>query len=436
MRKRKPSGLTAQFSALLLLAGAAAVLLFCCLYFGGSEVVAQYFEDSGFQEEMTRRRIQDLQDYVSQNQVSARDAAQLNHWAKKQPMILMEVYRANVLLYSSSAPTELWGNEAEAPTYDWISYYHITFADGDAEVVLYANDTYRWFSYLTMGALVFSFALFLFIFLRGCRGLVRYICRLSEEIQAMEGGDLEQSITLRGDHELTQLAKSLDAMRQAFKDQRERENAAFRANQTMITQMSHDLRTPLTILQIYTDILRFQKYDPDRLEEYLEKIDNKACQIKQLAENIFEYSLISREQVVELDPPATVREVFHDSLSEMAAYLSQQGFQLSLELDWPSGMIRAYQPFVKRLIDNISSNIVKYADPALPIQVTVAEMENDVILSFQNSIRLDTAGQESTHIGLSNIQIMMEQMGGKCQILQTGTVFKVNIFLPVSGIPS
>ena len=288
MRKRKPSGLTAQFSALLLLAGAAAVLLFCCLHFGGSEVLTQYFEDSGFQEEMTRRRIQGLQDYVSQNQVSARDAAQLNHWAKKQPMILMEIYRSNVLLYSSSAPTELWGNEAEAPTYDWISYYHITFADGNAEVVLYANDTYRWFSYLTMGALVLSFALFLFIFLRGCRGLVRYICRLSEEIQAMEGGDLEQSITLRGDHELTQLAKSLDAMRQAFKDQRERENAAFRANQTMITQMSHDLRTPLTILQIYTDILRFQKYDPDRLEEYLEKIDNKACQIKQLAENIFE----------------------------------------------------------------------------------------------------------------------------------------------------
>ena len=79
MRKRKPSGLTAQFSALLLLAGAAAVLLFCCLHFGGSEVLTQYFEDSGFQEEMTRRRIQGLQDYVSQNQVSARDAAQLNH---------------------------------------------------------------------------------------------------------------------------------------------------------------------------------------------------------------------------------------------------------------------------------------------------------------------------------------------------------------------
>ena len=430
MRKRKPSGLTAQFSALLLLAGAAAVLLFCCLHFGGSEVLTQYFEDSGFQEEMTRRRIQGLQDYVSQNQVSARDAAQLNHWAKKQPMILMEVYRANVLLYSSSAPTELWGNEAEAPTYDWISYYHITFADGDAEVVLYANDTYRWFSCLTMGALVLSFALFLFIFLRGCRGLVRYICRLSEEIQAMEGGDLEQSITLWGDHELTQLAKSLDAMRQAFKDQRERENAAFRANQTMITQMSHDLRTPLTILQIYTDILRFQKYDPDRLEEYLEKIDNKACQIKQLAENIFEYSLISREQVVELDPPATVREVFHDSLSEMAAYLSQQGFQLSLELDWPSGMIRAYQPFVKRLIDNISSNIVKYADPEHPIIIEIFSTENHISLVVQNFIWTDISGQDSTCIGISNMKTMMEKMYGDCLILKTESTFRIELLFP------
>lgn len=238
--------------------------------------------------------------------------------------------------------------------------------------MIYANDTFRWFFYLTIGALILSFALFLFVFLRGCRGLVRYICRLSEEIQAMEGGDLNQPITLQGNHELTQLAKSLDAMRQAFKTQRERENAVFRANQTMITEMSHDLRTPLTTLQIYTDILRFQKYEPERLHEYLEKIDTKASQIRQLAENIFEYSLISCEQAVEMDPPVSAQEVFHDILSEMVAYLSQQGFQFSLELDWPPDLIRAYQPYVKRLIDNISSNIVKYADTGIPVQIKVA----------------------------------------------------------------
>ena len=403
MWNRKISGLTAQLGALLSLAGAAAILLFCCLSFGGNAVMTRYFEDSGFQEKMTQRRIQDLQNYVSTQEVSAKDAAKLARWAKKQPLILMEVYRSNILLYSSSAPDGLEENEEEAPSYEWVSYYPIAFADGDAEVVIYANDTFRW---------------------------LRYICRLSEEIQAMEGGDLNQPITLQGNHELTQLAKSLDAMRQAFKTQRERENAVFRANQTMITEMSHDLRTPLTTLQIYTDILRFQKYEPERLHEYLEKIDTKASQIRQLAENIFEYSLISCEQAVEMDPPVSAQEVFHDILSEMVAYLSQQGFQFSLELDWPPDLIRAYQPYVKRLIDNISSNIVKYADTGIPVQIKVAREIDGVSLSFRNAVRPDEFEQESTHIGLSNIKTMMAKMGGICQIAQVHGSFQIQVCLP------
>lgn len=122
---------------------------------------------------------------------------------------------------------------------------------------------------------------------------MQYICQLSVEIQAMEGGDLDVPITFRGNHELTRLAHSLDSMRQAFQEQKEREINIFRANQAMIIAMSHDLRTPLTTLQIYTDILRYKKYEPSQLDGYLEKIDAKAAQIKQLSENIFEYSLVS-----------------------------------------------------------------------------------------------------------------------------------------------
>ena len=116
MWNRKISGLTAQLGALLSLAGAAAILLFCCLSFGGNAVMTRYFEDSGFQEKMTQRRIQDLQNYVSTQEVSAKDAAKLARWAKKQPLILMEVYRSNILLYSSSAPDGLEENEEEAPS--------------------------------------------------------------------------------------------------------------------------------------------------------------------------------------------------------------------------------------------------------------------------------------------------------------------------------
>lgn len=65
---------------------------------------------------------------------------------------------------------------------------------------------------------------------------------------------MNTSITLQGHNELTQLAQSLDSMRLAFKEQREQETALFQTHQQMITEMSHDLRTLLTTLQIYTDI--------------------------------------------------------------------------------------------------------------------------------------------------------------------------------------
>ena len=83
MWKRKPSGLTAQFGALLALAGAASVLLFSCLYFGGGALLNQYFEDSGFQARLTEKRVRDLQNYVSENGLSARDASALTRWTKK-----------------------------------------------------------------------------------------------------------------------------------------------------------------------------------------------------------------------------------------------------------------------------------------------------------------------------------------------------------------
>lgn len=427
--KHKKSSLTAQFGLLLLLSAAVSIMLFCTLYFGGGALLTDYFEESDFQERQTERRIIDLQAYVQKNDLTAFDAAKLSGWTKKQPLILMEIYRANVLLYTSSVPEELYNgqNSALSPYYEWVSYYEVTFADGPAEVVVYANDTYRWFTNLTIGSLVLSLLTFLFVFLWGSRGLVRYICRLSAEIKAMEGGDLDVPITQKGNHELSDLAKSLDSMRCAFKEQREREASIFRASQTMITAMSHDLRTPLTALQIYIDILRYKKYDPKQLCEYLDKIDAKASQIKQISDNIFEYALVSKQQDITLDAPAPFREVFHDILSEAAAHLSSQGFTFDLALSWPAQKISVYPLYIKRLIDNAVSNIMKYADPAVPVRIETLSEEDRVGLKIMNSIRTVPAEQDSTHIGLANMRAMMEKMNGTCQIEKTDTEFTVKI---------
>ncbi len=433
--KHKKSSLTTQFCWLLMLSAAVSGLLFCTLYFGGGTLLTNYFEKTNFQERLTEKRILNLQEYVQKNNLSAFNAVELTGWTKKEPLILMEIYRANVLIYTSSVPEELYNgqNDALSPYYEWVSYYQVQFSDGPAEVVVYANDTYRWFTNLVIGSMVLSFVTFLFVFLWGIRGLVRYICELSVQIGAMEGGDLDVPITQKGNHELSDLAKSLDSMRRAFKEQREQETSIFRANQTMITEMSHDLRTPLTALQIYMDILRYKKYDPKQLDGYLEKMDAKTSQIKQISDNIFEYALVSRQQEVKLDAPESFREVFHDILSEAVAYLSSQGFTFDIELEWPIVEISVYPLYIRRLIDNAASNIIKYADPNYPVRLEEFNREESAGLIIKNRISSAPAEQDSTHIGIANMQTMMEKMNGTCQIEKTDTDFAVKFVFPITA---
>ena len=433
-RRYKPSSLTAHFGWLLLLSAALGALLFLCLRFGGEFLLTRYFETSDYQVRATEQQVRDFQDYVTEGDLSARDTGGITKWVKdRDAAILMEIYRDNVLLYSSSAPEELEENDVEAPYYDWVAYYPVDFSDGPANVVLYADNTSPWFNALTVASLVLSFALFLLLFLWGCRGLIRYICQLSAEIQSMEGGDLDVSITIQGDDELTQLARSLDAMRLAFKEQREQETAIFQANQRMITEMSHDLRTPLTTLQIYTDILRLGRYEPEQLPAYLEKIDAKASQIKQLSENIFEYSLISRHQEICLGDPVPVKAVFHDLISECVENLKSQGFPVELSPNWPRTAIAVYPPYSKRLIDNIHSNLLKYADPAAPVRIRVFEKDNCVCLRVENRKLPDTGDRDGTRIGLTNMQTMMEKMKGQCLVEQDDALFRVSLIFPEAG---
>ena len=105
-------------------------------------------------------------------------------------------------------------------------------------------------------------------------------------------------------------------MRLAFRAQQEREAQTYAANQALISEMSHDLRTPLTTLLLYTEILRYGKYQgEEQLHAYLDRVDEKAQQIKQLAENILEYSLAAQNRPVELQEPLPAQEVLGEAFT-------------------------------------------------------------------------------------------------------------------------
>lgn len=417
---------------LLVFSAVISCAFFFCTYVIGEHLIENYYSNSNYVEKKSNEYAAKLQKYVKRKQLSAKDTSQLTKWVREQKIISIEIYKDNILTYDSTylGEEEIWEKSTDFGYHDWETYYEIEFSDGTAEVSIYGNYSYQFYTYAMITELLLSFVLFLGIVMIGIRKSMEYIRQLSSEIEILEGGNLEYEITVMGNDELAALAKGLNNMRKSFCEQVEQETYLIQANQKMITDMSHDLRTPLTSIMIYTEILKKKKYkDEKQMQEYIDKIDQKTRRMKQLADRIFEYSLVTSEEV-SLSEPVLFETVFYDLLSETCAYLEQRGHQIELDVKWEERMVRINSDYLMRILDNITSNILKYADTSKPVKVYSVYTEKEAGFSFENVCRILDKKEESTRIGLRNVGNMMDIMNGKCEIENNGKLFKIILKFP------
>ena len=442
-------GLAKQFIRIIALAALESVLLLTVSQVVLAKGLRFWFSRTEVQQHATQKQVQELQSYVTEHHLASTDVKELTDWSHKRRYTLLELYRGQTMIYSSFAPKDGMisflpqnGTSDQNPGvlvdktgfYDWLPCYTLTFADGEVSAMLYYNgfNTY----YGTGCEILLSLCIlwwFPSLFLLHCRRIVRYVVQLSEEIQAMEGGDLDHPITIRGSDEITTLASCLDSMRVTLRQQQEEEAQASAKVKNLITEMSHDLRTPLTTLLLYTEIVRSRKYENDaQKDDYLNKIDTKARQLKQLSDNLFEYALVTRDTVVTLDPPAYFSRIFEEPLAEMVDTLQQRGFACALDLGSEDLMLTVKMQYIRRVFDNITSNAIKYADPGREISVTFRKEEKWVGLRFANHVLPGQHREESTQVGLTSIETMMEKMNAVCRVEQGTERFAITLLFPIT----
>lgn len=429
-----------KLAGLLLAAVAVSGLFFVVINYAGEQMITKIFSDSSHIEKLSEAYIQDLQDYIDETKAASNDSEKLTEWVRKRKIVSIQVYKDEILTYDSNYPdAAVEDAEAEGAYYDWEYYYTAEFADGTADVFLYGFFSYPLYSYAMTAEILLAVILLVAIVILGIRKPVRYIGRLKAECEILGSGDLDYQVTVQGKDELSLLARGLDNMRMALRESNEKEAELTAANRRMITEMSHDLRTPLTSLLIYTEILgKKAAKDPRQAMEYVSKIEKKARQIKRLSDNIFEYALITEETKAELGEPQTLRELFYDPLSEMTAYLGERGYMVELRPDTGSGserrQIRVNEEYINRIMDNIVSNIEKYADKSMPVRIETIYTEEYGGLAFRNGIscsmedRRKTEG--STNIGLHNVEKMMKKMNGYFRVKQTENIFEITLIFP------
>lgn len=425
---------------LKLLAGAflAAALFFLLLNQGGTALLKSYFTTSDYMERENQRRFEDFNKYVEENQLSTTDIGYLAEWVQRQSVVWMQIYRDHILLYDSQFPYMNANPEfhVTGQYYEWEAYKVVDFEDGPAQVFLTGMYTYQFFNYALLMEFFLSVLLFIGIIMWGIRSTMKYIRTLGAEIEILEGGNLDYGITVMGNDEMAVLAKGLDNMRCSIREKISQEAELIRLSQSMITSLSHDLRTPLTALLIYTEILK-NEMDAGReeLQRWIFKIDEKAHQIEDMADCILKYSLQNQKAEPAKLEQMTFYTLFFDALSDLCVDLNQQGFEVLpvLFVDGKEACmeISVEANYMTRILDNIYSNFIKYASREHPVRITSFYDTSCCGILFENAKQTDSSQTESNGIGVRNIQDMMKEMGGKCEVEETGEKYRLRLIFVV-----
>lgn len=254
---------------------------------------------------------------------------------------------------------------------------------------------------------------------------------LQRDVRIIEEGDLDHEIKQKGRDEIAMLAEDVGSMRDSIVDNMTRERRAWEANAGLITAMSHDIRTPLTVLLGYLDLIEMQN-NGEISAEYIEACRENALRLKNLSDDMFSYFLVFGRSESGLNPVSVnVRTLTEQVFSEHGILLSEKGYKFKASGRLPDLIVKIDERYFRRVIDNIFSNIIKYADIEADVELCAGCSDGTVTLSCKNKIRTDRDIPESNGIGLKTCMKMMEEMGGDLKTEERDGYFSVTITLPV-----
>ncbi len=399
-------------------------------------------------EDKTEEVVESLNRFIEKHQVTEDNIELLVNWVQRQRDVYVTFYRdIDTLLGPYMSPDSmegmLSGEEEEGSNEDAVDaaelypasdYKKITLYDGtvikaDLEVYLDVKNLY-WvdIAKYASGAAVFIVLLFALIHRK-----IRYINQLEQDLKVLGGGNLEYPITIKGKDELTSLAVGIDALKNGILEEQQMKAEAEKANMELVTAMSHDLRTPLTSLIGYLELLNMHRYeDEEQLKKYLEYCRKKAFQMKKVSDRLFEYFLVygREEKGLQLQKIPGI-ELAEDLCNGQFFDWQDHGGTIECRIGELSGIVRVDSEYMQRVMDNLISNLKKYGDPAYPLKIAASEQLDMLHIQITNHIRDRKDRTESTQIGLKTCRKIMENHGGTFAWQQEGNDFVITIELPL-----
>ena len=429
--------LTVKLMAVMCLALGLALASALSVMLLGNAMVEQVYLSSEAVNKRMDTEISAFRSFVEENSLSSTDVNAVGQWNREHPKITLTIYGHTTTLSSSAEGAELVGNETGIVVRSeeklWLSKeYPVNFRDGVFTVAVYDSSRGMVRAAVNLSALALAALVFLATVLLYEQHITRTVQTLSRQVRQVSRGDLQMQITPQTSDEIGQLALDVDAMRLSIIDKLQREEEAWKANSQLITAISHDIRTPLTALLGYLEIVSDESLSPEERSAYLEVCKNNALRLKGLTDELFGFFLVfgkpKPDQVLEEFDAVTLLE---QVLLEHEMDLSQQGFRVETSNDPITGKLRVDLGHFRRIFDNLFSNVRKYADPAFPVAITCRCDHDELTVTICNRIRQSAARVESNRIGLQTCNKLVAAMGGEFSQSRTKETFTVEVLLPL-----
>lgn len=279
-------------------------------------------------------------------------------------------------------------------------------------------------------SLLISFSFYLIILQSFIRKRIQSIQNLQEDVFTLAIGDWNHEIKVSDKDEIGRLAQDLNQMRIAFLQTTDNEQQARVVNKELISSLSHDLRTPLTTLKGYLEIMNLKKDDIKFRDQYLQKCLDKVEEITYLSNKMFEYSLVfSTEYNSDLSNIPVQKCI--DTLVDHIQYLREMDLHILYEPLQTSLSMDANFAIIQRILNNVFSNIQKYCDPWKDIVIQTMIEEDQLKMSFTNSINHHLDKVESNGIGLKSVKKMIKIHHGTFYQDETNDLFTIILTFPI-----
>lgn len=275
---------------------------------------------------------------------------------------------------------------------------------------------------ITASILIF---IVLFLFMLGQR--LSYLLAIIRGIDALGTDRNEKDIPLDGNDDLTLLAESINFLSASQRELTRRENALREEREAWIRSLMHDIRTPLTSLLSYTELM-MDKSAPseDEIRAYASLVYSKAGLINELTTRLMENRDGNWEHIDDI-------AFLAGQLAEEWEEILEERFQCTSDLTGCGSFSGTVDIFsLRRIMDNLASNIEKYADPEEPVTLAVKTNGRDLLLTQTNRKKpIECITAESHRIGLESIRRICSLYGGSVDISEDETFFQIRITLHI-----